>query len=63
MECVEQLDGYVRCRFANATSADAREKIFASAQERGWLLRELTRQTPSLEDLFVNLTRGKEDGK
>ena len=63
VECVEQLDGYVRCRFANATSADAREKIFGSAQERGWLLRELTRQAPSLEDLFVNLTRGKEDGK
>ena len=62
-ECVEQPDGYVRCRFANATSADAREKIFGSAQERGWPLRELTRQVPSLEDLFVNLTRGKEDGK
>ena len=62
-ECIEQQDGYVRCRFPNATSADAREKIFGSAQERGWPLRELTRQVPSLEDLFVNLTREKEGDK
>ena len=62
-ECIEQQNGYVRCRFPNATSADAREKIFGSAQERGWPLRELTRQVPSLEDLFVNLTREKEGDK
>ena len=62
-ECAEQPGGYVRCRFANAKSADAREKIFTSANERGWPLRELTRQAPSLEDLFVSLTRGKEGGE
>lgn len=62
-ECAEQPGGYVRCRFANATNAAAREKIFASANERGWPLRELTRQAPSLEDLFVNLTHGKGGGE
>tara|TARA_B100000586_G_C19890231_1_gene334650 strand:- start:79 stop:666 length:588 start_codon:yes stop_codon:yes gene_type:complete len=62
-ECAAQQDGYVRCQFADAKSADAREKIFASANERGWPLRELSRQAPSLEDLFVNLTHGKGGGK
>jgi len=62
-ECAAQQDGYVRCQFADAKSADAREKIFSSANERGWPLRELSRQAPSLEDLFVSLTRGKGGGK
>ncbi len=59
-ECVEQPGGYVRCRFADTANANTREKIFASANERGWPLRELSRQAPSLEDLFVSLTHGKE---
>ena len=59
-ECAAQQDGYVRCRFVNASSTGARKKIYASANERGWPLRELTRQAPSLEDLFVSLTHGKE---
>ena len=62
-ECAAQQDGYVRCRFVNASSTGARKKIYASANERGWPLRELTRQAPSLEDLFVSLTHGKEDGE
>ena len=62
-ECTEQPGGYVHCRFANTTTNDFRETIFASANERGWPLRELSRQAPSLEDLFVSLTRGKEGGK
>ena len=62
-ECTEQPGGYVHCRFANTTTKDFRETIFASANERGWPLRELSRQAPSLEDLFVSLTRGKEGGK
>ena len=62
-ECAEQPGGYVRCRFTDTKSTDAREKIFSSASERGWPLRELSRQAPSLEDLFVSLTRGKEAGE
>ena len=62
-ECAAQQGGYVRCRFVNASSTGARKKIYASANERGWPLRELTLQAPSLEDLFVSLTHGKEDGE
>ena len=62
-ECAEQPGGYVRCRFTDTKSTDAREKIFSSASERGWPLRELSRQAQSLEDLFVSLTRGKEAGE
>ena len=62
-ECAEQPGGYVRCRFTDAKSTDAREKIFSSASERGWALRELSRQAQSLEDLFVSLTRGKGAGE
>jgi len=62
-ECAEQPGGYVRCRFTDSKSTDAREKIFSSASERGWPLRELSRQAPSLEDLFISLTRGKEAGE
>jgi len=62
-ECAEQPGGYVRCRFTDAKSTDAREKIFSSASERGWPLRELSRQAQSLEDLFISLTRGTEVGE
>ena len=62
-ECAEQPGGYVSCRFANTTTDDARETIFASANARGWPLRELSRLAPSLEDLFVSLTRGREGGE
>ena len=59
-EITEQPDGYVRCRFSGAKNSDTRERIFAAATDRGWPLRELSRQAPSLEDLFVSLTHGKE---
>ena len=59
-EIAEQPDGYVRCRFSGAKNSDTRERIFAAATDRGWPLRELSRQAPSLEDLFVSLTHRKE---
>jgi len=58
-EVASQPDGYVRCQFASSTTDDSRERIYASASERGWTLRELSRQAPSLEDLFVSLTHRK----
>ena len=60
-EFTEQKNGYVRCRFAGAKTFDIRERIFTSMNELGWKLRELSRQSPSLEDLFVSLTKDKED--
>jgi ABC-type multidrug transport system ATPase subunit len=62
-EFIEQKNGYVRCRFSGTKNNDAREQIFATVNERGWELRELSRHTPSLEDLFVSLTNGKEGNR
>ena len=59
-EVAGQPDGYVRCQFAGAIDGSARERVFAAANERGWPLRELSRRSPSLEDLFVSLTQEKE---
>ena len=60
-EIARQPDGYVRCQFAGVIDGRARERVFAAANERGWPLRELSRRAPSLEDLFVSLTQGKEE--
>ncbi|MDP6892749.1 MAG: ABC transporter ATP-binding protein [Verrucomicrobiota bacterium] len=62
-ELIEQKNGYVRCQFSGTKNNDAREQIFATVNERGWELRELSRHTPSLEDLFVSLTNGKEGNR
>jgi ABC-2 type transport system ATP-binding protein len=62
-EVASQPNGYVRCQFTAGTAGDTREKIYAAASERGWPLRELSRQAPSLEDLFVSLTHGKGDSQ
>ena len=39
-------------------SAELRERIAARVVERGWGLLELTPITPSLEDIYLSLTRG-----
>jgi hypothetical protein len=40
---------------------DLRPFIFAAARDRGWYLRELTRNRHSLEDIYVKITRGTEE--
>ena len=62
-ELIEQKNGYVRCRFSAIKNIDIREQIFTIVNERGWELRELSLQTPSLEDLFVSLTNGEEGNR
>ena len=62
-ELIEQKNGYVRCRFSTIKNNDIREQIFTIVNERGWELRELSLQTPSLEDLFVSLTNGEEGNR
>ena len=62
-ELIEQKNGYVRCRFSAIKNNDIREQIYTIANERGWELRELSLQTPSLEDLFVSLTNGEEGNR
>ena len=63
LEFIEQKNGYVRCRFSVTKNNDAREQIFTAVNERSWKLRELSLQKPSLEDLFVSLTDGKEGNR
>ena len=62
-ELIEQKNGYVRYRFSAIKNNDIREQIFTIVNERGWELRELSLQTPSLEDLFVSLTNGEEGNR
>ena len=54
---IEEAPDETRARILCAQGADPREEIFRLAVERGWVLRELTREALSLEDVFVRLTR------
>jgi hypothetical protein len=40
---------------------DLRPRIFTLAHERGWILRELTRDRHSLEDIYMQVTRPDEE--
>ncbi len=56
------IDGnYVRCSLTARAGEDLRLKIFALVIAKGWALRELTRSRYSLEDIFVRVTRPKEE--
>lgn len=52
---------YFRCALTPQNGLDLRPLIFALARERGWSLRELTRNRHSLEDIYVQLTRPPEE--
>jgi ABC-2 type transport system ATP-binding protein len=53
-------DGETRVRVECLPEADLVEDIYHLAVARGWVLRELTRDVASLEDIFVRLTRHDE---
>ncbi|MGC3960258.1 MAG: ABC transporter ATP-binding protein [Verrucomicrobiota bacterium] len=53
--------GFQRCALLARDGLDLRPKIFALVQERGWQLRELTRNRHSLEDIYVQVTRPNEE--
>ncbi len=63
MEEVDQfnlspLDGaYYRCALTPRDGIDLRPRIFQTARDRGWEVRDLTLRRHSLEDIFVHLTR------
>jgi ABC-2 type transport system ATP-binding protein len=52
---------YFRCALTPRNGMDLRPMIFELARERGWPLRELTRNRHSLEDIYVQLTRPAEE--
>jgi ABC-2 type transport system ATP-binding protein len=64
---IEQFDisaaegDYFRCALTPRDGLDLRPSVFALARERGWALRELTRNRHSLEDIYVQVTRSPEE--
>jgi ABC-2 type transport system ATP-binding protein len=48
---------YYRCALSPRKGVDLRPLVFAQARDRGWMLRELTLNRHSLEDIFVHMTR------
>jgi len=59
---VSASDGeFQRCALTPRNGYDLRAAIFTLAQERGWILRELTRSRHSLEDIYVQITKPDEE--
>lgn len=50
-------DGWVQLRIETAPGADIRTAVFELAATQPWRLRELRRETGTLEEVFVRLTR------
>jgi len=59
---IAPIDGeYHRCTLMARDGIDLRPIVFDQAAQRGWKLRELTRGRHTLEDIFVKVTREKEE--
>jgi ABC-2 type transport system ATP-binding protein len=64
---VEQFDispaegNFYRCALTPRDGCDLRPEIFELVQKRRWQLRELTRNRHSLEDIYVQVTKPKEE--
>jgi len=59
---VSAIDGtFMRCAITPRDGTDLRPLIWLLARERGWLVRELTRNRHSLEDIYVQITRPSEE--
>lgn len=52
---------YFRCALTPRAGTDLRPVVFEQVRQRGWLLRELTRSRPTLEDIFVHITRAAKE--
>ncbi len=52
---------FFRCALTPRDGLDLRPQVFALARDRGWVLRELTRNRHSLEDIYVRVTRPDEE--
>ena len=49
------VDGWEQLDLSTKPGADPREAIYLLASARGWTLRELSRRTPSLEQVFIDI--------
>jgi ABC-2 type transport system ATP-binding protein len=52
---------YYRCALTPRDGLDLRPLVFDLVSQRGWALRELTRNRHSLEDIYVQVTRSDEE--
>ena len=52
---------YWRCALTAQAGVDLRPKVFEEVLRRGWALRELTRNRATLEDIFVRVTRSRQE--
>jgi ABC-2 type transport system ATP-binding protein len=52
---------YFRCALIPQNGMDLRPVIFSMVRERGWSLRELTRNAATLEDIYIQITRPPEE--
>lgn len=50
-------DGWCRLHLLSESGTDVREAVALSAQQQGWTVRSLFRDEPTLEDVFVEMTR------
>jgi gliding motility-associated transport system ATP-binding protein len=59
---VSHADGeYLHCELTPKNGADLRPLIYSKVREKGWALRELTRNRRTLEDIYVQITRPEEE--
>jgi ABC-2 type transport system ATP-binding protein len=54
---IERDDEWCRASIPAGGSDDVRARVFTLCADRGWTLRELTRERLSLEEIFVQITR------
>jgi ABC-2 type transport system ATP-binding protein len=54
-------DGFFAFLVSGASAASLADGAYDIARERSWRLRELRRETASLEDVFLRLTRGERE--
>ena len=52
-------DGWLRVLATPARGADPREALHGMVTQRRWRLREMSRETPTLEELYVRITAGE----
>ena len=59
---IEATDGaFLRCSLAPRDGMDLRPHLYLLAKERGWLMRELTRNRHTLEDIYMAVTQPDEE--
>jgi ABC-2 type transport system ATP-binding protein len=59
----DEADGYRTFTVRGDDGTALADRVFDLVRDSGWRLRELTRETASLEDIFLRLTAGEENSR